>query len=82
MIENHLIQSKANVAQRLRAFLKVPASRRRVTPTRPRLLHVEAMEPRFLLSGQAGIGDRSRSPPSGASLRGTGAMMLSALTFA
>ncbi|MDO8787802.1 MAG: DUF4347 domain-containing protein, partial [Sulfuritalea sp.] len=52
MIENHLIQNRANVAQRLRAFLKVPASRRRVTPTRPRMLHVEAMEPRFLLSGE------------------------------
>jgi len=52
MIENQLIANKANVAQRLRAFLKVPTSRRRVTPTRPRLLHVEAMEPRFLLSGE------------------------------
>lgn len=52
MIENQLIANKPNVAQRLRAFLRVPTSRRRVTPTRPRVLHVEAMEPRFLLSGE------------------------------
>ncbi|MBF0184830.1 MAG: DUF4347 domain-containing protein [Magnetococcales bacterium] len=53
MSEKRLAMSKANSTQRLRAWLRTKEARRTVSTQRPRLLHAESLEPRFLLSGEA-----------------------------
>ncbi|MBF0348338.1 MAG: DUF4347 domain-containing protein, partial [Magnetococcales bacterium] len=65
MFKDRQTEKKNRAGHALRALIQGSTANRRVNPIRPRLLHVEAMEPRFLLSGEGLMLPPTPSPDEG-----------------